>query len=161
VVDDDPSKGDGSDCDLTAALDFSPTADHDEQSALDALDEYVPADTHDVDDSHGPLFTVANPPGTVAVTTYLNGRVHRVDLAPGVTKMTEAQLAHEILVVAGVAAVKARAALHTFVASLLRVQGMDGDSARDFVERRLSLPTPEQATAAEAEFAARYARDVQ
>jgi hypothetical protein len=160
-VSDHPSKDDGSDCDLTAALDFSSHVDHDDQAALDARDEYVPVDTRDVGDSHGPLFTVTNPPGTVAVTTNLNGRVQRVDLSPGVTKMTEAQLANEILVVAGVAAVKARAALHTFVASLLRVQGMDGDWARDFVERRLSLPTPGQAGAAEAEFAARYAGEVE
>jgi ESX secretion-associated protein EspD/H len=163
VVDDfsaHPSEDDGSDSDLAAALDFSPTRDPGEQSALDALDEFVPVEKQDVDDSQGPLFTATNPPGTVVVTAYLNGRVQRVDLSPNVTKMTEAQLADEILVVAGVAAIKARAALHTFVAGLLRVRGMDSDSARDFVERRLSLPTPEQASAVEAEFAARYARDV-
>jgi hypothetical protein len=94
------------------------------------------------------------------VTTYLNGRVQRVDLSPNVTKMTEAQLADEILVVAGVAAMTARSALHTFVAGLLRLQGMDSHSARDFVVGRLCLPTPEQAAVAEAEFAARYAREV-
>ena len=95
------------------------------------------------------------------MTTYLNGRVQHVGLSPSATKMTEAQLAHEIPVVAEVAAVKARAALHSFVAGLLRLQGVNGDSARDFVERRLSLPTPEQATAAEGEFAARYVHDVE
>ena len=143
-VSDDPSGDDGADSGLAAALDFSVTVD-DGQS--------------EVDESQGPLFTVTNPPGSVTVTTFLNGQVQRVDLSPSVTKMTEAQLAHEILVVAGIAGMKARAALHSFVAGVMRMQGMDSSSARDFVERRLSLPTPEQASAAEAEFAARYARD--
>ena len=61
----------------------------------------------------------------------------------------------------GTVSVKARAALHTFVAGLLRLQGLDSQSARDFVEHRLSLPTPEQSSAAEREFAARYAHDVE
>jgi hypothetical protein len=168
VVDDvsaHASEDDGSDnsgSDLTA-LDFSPTGG-DEGSDPDAIDEYVAVDAitdNDGADPQGPLFTVTNPPGTVSVTTYLNGRVQHVGLSPGVTKMTEAQLAQEILVVADVAAVKARAALHTFVAGLLRLQGLDSQSARDFVEHRLSLPTPEQSSAAEGEFAARYAHDVE
>jgi hypothetical protein len=142
-----------------AALDFSPTGDHDERSRLDALDEYAPVDTHEVDNSQGPLFTVANPPGTVTVTTYLNGCVQHVGLSQTVTKMTEAELVQEIMAVTAVAATKARAALHTFVAGLLRLQGMDSASASDFAERRLSFPTPEQAAAAEAAFIARYADD--
>jgi len=154
------SEDDGSD--LTA-LDFSPTGG-DEGSDLDAIDEYIAVDAIADNDGavpQGPLFTVTNPPGTVSVTTYLNGRVQHVGLSPGVTKMTEGQLAQEILVAADVAAVKARAALHTFVAGLLRLQGLNSQSARDFVEHRLSLPTPEQASAAEGAFAARYSHDVE
>jgi hypothetical protein len=168
VVDDvsaHASEDDGSDnsgSDLTA-LDFPP-AGCDEGSDLDAIDEHIAVDAIADNDGavpQGPLFTVTNPRGTVSVTTYLNGRVQHVGLSPGVTKMTEGQLAQEILVVADVAAVKARAALHTFVAGLLRLQGLDTQSARDFVEHRLSLPTPEQASAAERAFAARYSHDVE
>jgi len=153
---------DNSGSDLTA-LDFSPTGG-DEGSGLDAIDEYIGVDAIADNDGavpQGPLFTVTNPPGTVSVTTYLNGRVQHVGLSPGVTKMTEGQLAQEILVAADVAAVKARAALHTFVAGLLRLQGLNSQSARDFVEHRLSLPTPEQASATEGAFAARYSHDVE
>jgi hypothetical protein len=142
-----------------AALDFSTTEDHHEQQAVHALADYAPSGTEDVEDSQGPLFTVTNPPGTVTVTTYLNGCVQHVGLAQTVTKMTEAELAQEIMAVTAVAATKARAALHTFVAGLLRLQGMDSASASDFAERRLSFPTPEQAAAAEAAFIARYADD--
>ena len=141
-----------------ATLDFSPAGHHDDRSELDAL-AYAPSDNQDVDDSHGPLFAVTNPPGTVTVTTYLNGRIRHVELSPSVTKLTEAQLAQEIIAVTAIAAIKARAALHTFVAGLLRLQGMDSTAAGDFVERRLSFPTPEQAAAAEAEFITRYGDD--
>jgi hypothetical protein len=142
--------------DNLAALDFSRAPD-DEQSAVETLDEYSPVDIHEVDNSQGPLFTVTNPPGTVTVTTYVNGCVQHVGLSQTVTKMTEAELVQEIIAVTAVAAIKARAALHTFVAGLLRLQGMDSESAGLFVERQLSFPTPEQAAAAEAEFIARYA----
>lgn len=162
MVDDLPghaSEDAASESDLTAALDFSPIHNEDERPTVDTLDECTPVDTHEVDNSQGPLFTVANPPGTVTVTTYLNGCVHHVGLSQTVTKMTEAELAQEIMAVTAVAATKARAALHTFVAGLLRLQGMDSASASDFAERRLSFPTPEQAAAAEAAFIARYAGD--
>lgn len=153
VVDDSEPEDDN-----LAALDFSPTGG-DHASSLDALGDYAPADTHEVDNSQGPLFTVANPPGTVTVTTHLNGRIQRVELSPQVTKMTEAQLAQEIIAVSAVAAVKARATLHGFVTGLMRVQGMDSATASDFVERQLSLPTPQQAAVVEAEFIASYADD--
>lgn len=65
----------------------------------------------------------------------------------------------EHMIIAGIAATKARAALHTFVAGLLRLQSMDSASAADFVGHRLSLPTPERAAAPKAEFIARYASD--
>jgi hypothetical protein len=104
TVGDDDTLSDG---DLTAALDFSPAHNEDEHRAVD---------TQDVDGSHGPLFSVTNPPGTVTVTTYVNGRIQHVALSPSVTKMTEAQLAQEITAVTAIAAIKARAVLHTFVA---------------------------------------------
>src|SRR3954454_23446421 len=161
VVDDRPdhrSDRDVPEDDNFAALDFSPTPD-DEQHAVETLDEYSPVDMHEVDDSQGQLFTVTNPPGTVTVTTYVNGCVQHVGLSQTVTRITETELAQEIIAVTAVAAIKARAALHTFVAGLLCLQGMHSESAGHFVERQLSFPTPEQAAAAEAEFIARYAND--
>lgn len=89
---------------------------HDDLAALDFSapeeKELEPAD--DTDD--GPaLVTVANPDGTVAVTTFLNGSVQRVDLDAAVSSMTERQLADEILVIADLAKRKAQSVVHAFL----------------------------------------------
>lgn len=105
-----------------------------------------------------PMFTVTNPPGTVTVTTYMDGRVQQVDLSPNVVSMTESGLAEEIVVIAGLATQDARSAQYTFMLDEMREQGHDNVATRDFLSRDLDLPTPEQAQAARAEvFATRYA----
>mgnify|MGYP001363199205 CR=1 FL=1 len=102
----DPGDDGISDGDL-AALDFGAAADDDTRETdlgvilgdyssdggdVDAATDDDPiaafpspgfagADGH-ADDAAAPLFTVANPPGTVTVTTFLDGRVHRVDEQP-------------------------------------------------------------------------------
>ncbi|MDY6996700.1 MAG: hypothetical protein SW019_08895 [Actinomycetota bacterium] len=105
-----------------------------------------------------PVFTAANPNETVAVTTYLDGRVQRIDLAPGVTNMTEAVLADEIVCIAGLATQDARSAQYTVMLDGMREHGHDNAATRDFLSRDLDLPTPEQAAAARIElFTTRYA----
>jgi len=57
--------------------------DDDDYSALEALDEYVPAPEDGVEQElSSPLYTVTNPAGTVSVTVCLDGRVDHVELAP-------------------------------------------------------------------------------
>ncbi|ORV88577.1 hypothetical protein [Mycolicibacterium iranicum] len=110
------------------------------------------------DDAAMPMFTVTNPPGTVTVTTYMDGRVHQIDLAPHAVSLTESMLAEEIVVIAGLATQDARSAQYTFMLEGMREQGHDTVATRDFLNRDLDLPTPEQAQAARAElFANRYA----
>jgi ESX secretion-associated protein EspD/H len=105
-----------------------------------------------------PMFTVTNPPGTVTVTTYMDGRVHQVDLSPGAVSLTETFLADEIVVIAGLATQDARSAQYTFMLEGMREHGHDNVATRDFLRRDLDLPTPEQAQAARAElFTTRYA----
>lgn len=133
-------------------------------SDLDAFDP-APEEASD-DELPVPLFTVTNPPGTVSVTTYLDGRVRRIDLSPRVTAMTETHLCEEILVIAGLATQDARSAQYTFMLEGMRQQRGRGDdrgddrddvATRDFLNRDLDLPTPEQARALRAEvFATRY-----
>ena len=107
-----------------------------------------------------PVFTVTNPPGTVTVTTFMDGRVHRIDLSPKVTTLTETQLAEEIVVIARLATADARAAQFSFMLEGMNQQGHDEVATRDFLARDLDLPSPEQATAMRAEvFAHRYASD--
>ncbi|TRW78214.1 hypothetical protein FK535_26005 [Mycolicibacterium sp. 018/SC-01/001] len=162
---------DGEDQDDLAALDFSAAgsdagetdlsallADYPTEEPGDRL-EFEPAADIDVDGVPAmPLFTVTNPPGTVTVTTYMDGRVHRVDLSPGAATMAESVLGEEIVVIAGLATQDARSAQYSIMLEEMREQGHDNATTRDFLTRDLDLPTPEQAQAARAElFTTRYA----
>lgn len=107
-----------------------------------------------------PVFTVSNPPGTVTVTSFMDGRINRIELSPKVTTMTETHLAEEIVVIARLATQDARAAQYSFMLEGMREQGHDNVTTREFLSRDLDLPSPEQAKAARAEvFSTRYARD--
>lgn len=167
--------------DALAALDFSaPAGQYDSdghaESELDAVDGYIDATKSDQDSGDlgagvladldadpddelvVPRFEVTNPPGTVTVATFLDGRVEHVYLDHKVTSMTEAQLAEEILVVARLATQDARSAQYAFMLEGMRQQGHDDAATRDFLSRDLRLPSPEEADAERATvFANRYA----
>jgi hypothetical protein len=159
MVDDAPPHNpDEGDHDNLAALDFTAAQDVSEKSDLDALGEYgAPYEAED-DELPVPLFTLTNPPGTVTVTTFMDGRVHQIDLSPKATTMTETHLAEEIVVIAGLATQDARSAQYAFMLEGMRQQGHDNVVTRDFLARDLDLPSPEEAEAARAQvFATRYA----
>jgi hypothetical protein len=175
--------------DESDALDFSSAADGDEESGVDAIYDYAPTEAEEVDSELEAIaaateatedeedesdglqeFTVINPPGTVSVSALMDGRTHRVKLSPTATKLTESELAEEILVLANLARQKGRAGQHAFLMEnaaqpgalqILDEIGFDGTGViRDFVENSVNLPTPEQADAAQTEvFAARYTSD--
>ncbi|MGV0743562.1 YbaB/EbfC family DNA-binding protein [Mycolicibacterium sp. XJ870] len=154
---DDEVDEDG-DHDSLAALDFSYPDEVD--AGLDALDAFDVAGQAEDEELLVPLFTVTNPPETVTVTAYLDGRVHQIDLSPKVTNMTETDLADEILVIAGLAGQQARSAQYSFMLEGMREHGHDDFATRDFLTRDLDLPTPEQADAARAQlFSTRYGGD--
>ncbi|TFV54355.1 YbaB/EbfC family DNA-binding protein [Mycobacterium sp. PS03-16] len=152
----DPSDGH----DDLSGLDFSyPAAagDPSDDSGLAAFDDYAPPLPSDAGDA-GPLFTVTNPPGTVTVTTHLDGGVQHIALTPRVTNMSETELAEEIVVIAGLATQDARSAQYEVMLDGMRRQGHDDPATRDFLQRDLDLPTPEEAQARRAEvFTTRYA----
>jgi hypothetical protein len=156
MVDDvPPHNPDDGDHDDLAALDFSADEDAAEKSDLDALADFGAPEE---DELPVPLFTLTNPPGTVTVTTFMDGRVHQIDLSPKVTTMTETRLAEEIVVIAGLATQDARSAQYAFMLEGMSHQGHDNVATRDFLARDLDLPSPEQAQAARAEiFSTRYA----
>jgi hypothetical protein len=177
-VDDSPPHHPEDDHDELAALDFSAPDVDSSASVLDALGDYAADDSADddsaaadvmeatdprpddaeIDDLSVPLFTVTNPPGTVTVTTFMDGRVNRIDLSPKATSMTETNLADEIVVMAGLATQDARSAQYSFMLEGMRQQGHDNVATHDFLTRDLDLPSPEQAEAARAQvFATRYA----
>jgi hypothetical protein len=135
----------------------------DERDDLAALDFSVAAagsGTGEAGNIPAPLFSVTNPPGTVTVTTFMDGRVNHIELSPKVTDMTETDLATEIVLIAGLATQDAKSAQYAFMLEGMREQGHDDAATRDFLTRDLDLPTPEQAQAARAElFATRYVGD--
>jgi hypothetical protein len=139
-----------------AALDFSVAESEPPQSDLDALADYT-SEPED-DELAAPVFTVTNPPGTVTVTAFLDGRVKQIDLSPKATNMTETDLADEIVVIAGLATANARSAQYAHMLEGMRQQGHDDVATRDFLARDLDLPTPDEAKAARAQvFSTRYA----
>lgn len=140
--------------DLAAALDFSVASP--EHGHLDALAFQPPTDEQEPP----VVFTVTNPPGSVSVSASMDGRIERIELSPRAAELTEAELAAEIVVVAGLAAQDARAAQYTLVLEGMRERGHDDAATRDFLRRDLDLPSPEQAQADRARvFSARYPGD--
>jgi len=128
--------------------------DHDAYSAPDASEDAAEQELS------SPLYTVTNPAGTVSVTVCLDGRAHRVELAPKVADMTERELADEIRVIADLARQKARSQLHALIVEGVRVMGYDPAIMRDGLRRELDMPTPEEAAATAAQvFASRYSAD--
>jgi hypothetical protein len=114
----------------------------------------------DASESQEPTFTVTNPPGTVTVSTFMDGRVQQIELSQKATTMTETELAEEILVIARLATQDARAAQYAYVLDGMRQQGHDDSTTRDFLTRDLDLPSPEHASADRADtFTTRYAGD--
>lgn len=127
-------------------------------SASDYSEPPVPSDMED--GVVTAVFTATNPAGTVSVTALMNGRVLRVDLEPAVSRMTEGELAREIALIARLATRQALAGQHLVIAALMRRLGQDPAETRSFLERQLSLPTPDTVMAERAElFAAHYAAD--
>ena len=158
-------------------MDFGTGDDRDPESGLADLDEYAPAeiadaatvediidsqtgdaDEQDDDDAHGPMFTVTNPPGTVSVSSLMDGRIQQIDLAPSVITMTESQLAEEIRVIADLARRKGLAGQYTLMATMLYSEAHhNGAEVREVLEQGLELPSPQQADEAQADvFASRY-----
>jgi hypothetical protein len=157
VADSPPHDSEDDHDDLAAVLDFSAPVAESSVSVFDALDDYV-VDGGAAEEPSVPLFTVTNPPGTVTVTTFMDGRVNRIDLSSKATAMTETNLADEIVVIARLATQDARSAQYSFMLDGMREQGHDDFATHDFLTRDLDLPSPDQARAARAQvFATRYA----
>jgi hypothetical protein len=176
-----------------AALDFSAADEGAEESDAEALGTYAPTeaeeadneleaiaaateaaegDEEDEEDAYG--FTVINPPETVSVTAQIDGSTQRVKLSATATKLTESELAEEIVVLAALAQQKGLAGQHSYLHSFLQDNnevltetigeieelkelGLDATVVGDLMDNFYPLPTPEQADAAQTEvFAARY-----
>lgn len=141
-----------------SALDFYQPVVPEAESDLAALDALVMV--HGADDDAvepEPVFAVTNPPGTVTVTAHPDGRIRRIELSPRAVHMSERELAEEVVVIAELATQDARAGQYVAMLDGMRKQGHDDPATRDFLQRDLDLPTPEETRARRAEvFATRY-----
>lgn len=132
--------------------------DDDDDDATEFGGDYSPLSEEESGQVVEAFFTVTNPAGTVSATATIGGRLHQVELSANATEMTESQLADEILVLADLAAQKAKAAQHAVTVELMRTMGYDSVVTSGFLEHDLALPSPETVAARRAEvFAARYA----
>jgi hypothetical protein len=157
MVGDRPPYDSDDERDDLAALDFLVVDEEPAESDLDALVGYGEEAAED-DELPVPVFTVTNPPGTVTVTAFLDGRVKQIELSPKAADMTESDLANEIVVIAQLATQDARSAQYAYMLEGMRQQGHDDVTTRDFLARDLDLPTPDEAKAARAQlFSTRYA----
>ncbi len=135
-------------------------ADEEHTGGLEAFDVYQPWAPAEPDAPVEPTFTVTNPPGTVTVSALFDGRVQRVELSPDAAEAGEEPLAAEIVVIAGLATQRARAAQFSYMLEGMQDHGLDTVDNRDFLNRAVGLPSPEDADAARAKvFATRYQGD--
>jgi len=104
------------------------------------------------------LVSVTNPAGTVTAKAAVSGRIQRIELAPNTVSMSEAALIREVVATAKLANLKGRAVQYSLVEGILGQQGLDPDSAHEFIEQHMDLPTPEQAGAAELAARSAYLR---
>lgn len=138
--------------------DFEDPGDPGGASGFEEVGDYSPPSEEASDQVVEAFFTVTNPAGTVSATATIGGRLQQIELSAKVTDMTESQLADEIVILADLAAQKARAAQHAVVVQLMRTMGYDSVVTGGFLEHDLGLPSPETAAARRAEvFATRYA----
>ncbi|AKS36074.1 hypothetical protein AFA91_04580 [Mycolicibacterium goodii] len=104
--------------------------------------------------------SASNTAATVTATALTGGQILRVELAPPVVKMTEHELAEEIMGVCTMARRQGAAARHAIIAEVMRLLGLDPAATQSFLERNLELPTPDTVLTTKAEmFANRYAED--
>ncbi|MHA7652236.1 hypothetical protein ACX9NE_14130 [Mycobacterium sp. ML4] len=155
--------------------DYAPDgpATEDAGTALEAIDlvtEVAEEEVQGEEEEGVQLFSVVNPSNSVMVSALMDGRTERVKLSPKAIRQTEAELVQEIIVLAELARLKGLAGQHTYLLENasqseglqeLGALGLDGKEVlRTFMETGMQLPTPEQASEAQAEvFATRYRQD--
>jgi hypothetical protein len=89
------------------------------------------------------LVTGSDPGHSVTATALLGGRIIQIELAPTVAKLSEAELAREIVAVCNLTTRQAEAAQHHLIASLMCSLGHDPVSTRGFLEHTVGLPSPQ------------------
>lgn len=147
----DDDDGDGSHFDEATGLnelpdypDSSPV-DFDEYDDWDIVAESRPESPSDSTDDmvETILVTAESPNGHVTATALMDGRVINVRLNSQATRMTESELADEIVKVCSGARRQAEATQHYIIATIMRELGHDAADTRAFLEHTIGLPSPQ------------------
>lgn len=129
-----------------------------DDDSVDDFADYVIEEEIDEDSGAPALFSVTHPSQAITVKAFIGGRIQRVELAPEVSRMTEAQLTAAIMTTVKLASVKGRAAQRSIIRVLMTAQGVDESTVETFIDESVHLPTADQAAAAEAEVRSEYLR---
>ncbi|KWX23590.1 hypothetical protein AFM11_14235 [Mycolicibacterium wolinskyi] len=89
----------------------------------------------------------------------MDGRVFQVNLSPQVARMTESELAAEIVAVCTLTSRQADATRHHILATLMSELGQDPVSSRAFLEHTIGLPSPQTVLDEKARMFADYYSD--
>lgn len=148
---------------------FEQSAPTNAESAENPLDLQAEAPARDAADNQDAayLFTVTNLLDTISVSAHMDGSTQQVHLAASVTRLSESELSTEIIELSELARQKGLAGQRTYLlqdaalAESITAMGLDSSEVlKDFIEHGMGLPTPEQASLAQAEaFAKRYTKD--
>jgi hypothetical protein len=137
-------------------FDYRPIDDDSEEDWFTDADNHPASAAADGDTIETVLVTATNPSGSVTATGFMDGRVFQVLLSSQVTRMTEAELADEVVTTCALASRQAEAAQHYLLATLMRELGQDPASTRSFLEHTIGLPTPETVISEKARMLADY-----
>ena len=136
-------------CDNSSELDGLP--DYSEYSQIDddSVDDWLtnPEADSSAADPDGEcvetlLVTARDPGGSVTATSLLGGQILRVKLSSRVTKMSESELANEIVAICTLATRQGEATQHHLVATLMHELGHDPATTSSFLEHTIGLPSP-------------------
>jgi hypothetical protein len=113
------------------------------------------------DEAAAGLCTVTNPPGSVSVSALIGGAIARVSLSAAVTRMTESELADEILAIAEMARLRGEAQMRAELLSddgVVKAAKETGVDLNDVLsDAGIEWPSQEKAAAEQsAMFASRY-----
>lgn len=129
---------------LDGFFDYRPIDDDSEDDWLTDSNDNRASSAGEVDATIETLLVTATSPSrSVTATGFMDGRVFQVLLSSQVTRMTESELADEIVTTCTLTSMQAEAAQHYLLATLMRALGQDPASTRSFLEQAIGLPTPE------------------
>ncbi|WP_260508793.1 hypothetical protein [Mycolicibacterium farcinogenes] len=139
--------------------DYAQVAEDSDDDWLTDVEAGLSTTGQDDDSVETLLVTAASPSGVVTATSLLGGQVIRVKLSSQATKMSESELADEIVAISTLACRQAAATQHYLIATLMNRLGQDPASTSSLLEHTIGLPSPKTVLNEKARMFAEYYSD--